>query len=302
MPRRDAAAYPSLTKLGGTRVIWYPDRKHFLLGKIVSDTWLADMAVLGPPRPVNTRYAKAVKRDRPLAYWCFDDQLSTPGAIASDETGRHHGTYQGRVTLVPGAAGVGGTAAAFDGRKSCVRASGPPAFGRGIQKGTTIEFWLRTTTQTPARQLMGALNADGTACVVDVNRDAELEAAVGKTSFFLRDADKKCLSGDVTTDLYDGKWHHLAWVIRAPAENHMEVYIDGKRDASLTLRRRQAPSRFTHFSVPWIIGAANNRGAVVRHTQAEVDELAIYDRALEAGRIAAHYGAALSPRPANRKR
>ena len=39
------AMYPSLTEKDGVRVIWYPDRKHFLLGKKVTDEWLKDMVV-----------------------------------------------------------------------------------------------------------------------------------------------------------------------------------------------------------------------------------------------------------------
>jgi hypothetical protein len=36
------AAYPSLVDDGQERILFYPDRKHFLLGKIISDEWLAD--------------------------------------------------------------------------------------------------------------------------------------------------------------------------------------------------------------------------------------------------------------------
>jgi hypothetical protein len=43
--RLEAAAYCSLTEHAGTRVLWYPDRKGFLLGKIITDRWLADMTV-----------------------------------------------------------------------------------------------------------------------------------------------------------------------------------------------------------------------------------------------------------------
>ncbi len=33
------------TEHPGKRVFWYPDRKHFLLGKVISDELLADMRV-----------------------------------------------------------------------------------------------------------------------------------------------------------------------------------------------------------------------------------------------------------------
>ena len=39
------AQYSSLTERNGRRVYWYPDRKHFLLGRRITDEWLADMFV-----------------------------------------------------------------------------------------------------------------------------------------------------------------------------------------------------------------------------------------------------------------
>ncbi len=39
------AMYPSLTELDGKRVLWYPDRKHFLLGLEITDDMLKGMSV-----------------------------------------------------------------------------------------------------------------------------------------------------------------------------------------------------------------------------------------------------------------
>lgn len=39
--RTDAASYPSLLEDGDDRILLYPDRKHFLLGKRLTDEWLA---------------------------------------------------------------------------------------------------------------------------------------------------------------------------------------------------------------------------------------------------------------------
>jgi hypothetical protein len=41
----EIATYTSLTESKGRRVLWYPDRKHFLLGKVITDKMLADMSV-----------------------------------------------------------------------------------------------------------------------------------------------------------------------------------------------------------------------------------------------------------------
>ncbi|MDB6025225.1 MAG: BNR/Asp-box repeat protein, partial [Verrucomicrobiales bacterium] len=37
MGRFDVALYSSITVVNGKTVLWYPDRKFFLLGKIISD-------------------------------------------------------------------------------------------------------------------------------------------------------------------------------------------------------------------------------------------------------------------------
>jgi len=43
--RLEAATYTSLTDINGRRVLWYPDRKSFLLGKLIPDSLLDRMAV-----------------------------------------------------------------------------------------------------------------------------------------------------------------------------------------------------------------------------------------------------------------
>ncbi len=43
--RVEVATYTSLTEHEGKRVLWYPDRKHFLLGRLITDDWLAELRV-----------------------------------------------------------------------------------------------------------------------------------------------------------------------------------------------------------------------------------------------------------------
>ena len=43
--RNDCGTYGSLTEKDGKRILWYPDRKHFLLGKLIPDELLADLNV-----------------------------------------------------------------------------------------------------------------------------------------------------------------------------------------------------------------------------------------------------------------
>ena len=41
--RCECCTYGSVTEHEGLRVLWYPDRKHFLLGKRITDEWLSDL-------------------------------------------------------------------------------------------------------------------------------------------------------------------------------------------------------------------------------------------------------------------
>ena len=45
-PKKTAeiATYTSMTEWRGKRVLWYPDRKYYLLGKYIPDALIADMA------------------------------------------------------------------------------------------------------------------------------------------------------------------------------------------------------------------------------------------------------------------
>ena len=43
--RIECGTYSSLTERQGRRILWYPDQKHFLLGRLVPDELLADMNV-----------------------------------------------------------------------------------------------------------------------------------------------------------------------------------------------------------------------------------------------------------------
>jgi hypothetical protein len=46
-PKRtdEIATYPSVTYFKGRETLWYPDRKHFLLGKIIDEEMLSGMTV-----------------------------------------------------------------------------------------------------------------------------------------------------------------------------------------------------------------------------------------------------------------
>jgi murein DD-endopeptidase MepM/ murein hydrolase activator NlpD len=58
--RQDLALYASFTVRNGTPVLWYPERKFFLLGRVIGPEWLS---VEGPPAPTRTPILRAVDLD-----------------------------------------------------------------------------------------------------------------------------------------------------------------------------------------------------------------------------------------------
>ncbi|MBT5605785.1 MAG: hypothetical protein HN742_30490, partial [Lentisphaerae bacterium] len=45
LERLECGCYSSFTTRGGNNVLWHPDRKFFLLGKQITDDFLADLSV-----------------------------------------------------------------------------------------------------------------------------------------------------------------------------------------------------------------------------------------------------------------
>ena len=45
LKRIDIGVYPSFTTRKGNNVLWHPERKFFLLGKRITDEFLADLRV-----------------------------------------------------------------------------------------------------------------------------------------------------------------------------------------------------------------------------------------------------------------
>ena len=240
-------------------------------------------------------YVEEVLSDNPVAYWRFEEgnagDIKPSGSAATDMVGAHGGTYQNGVPLVAGAL-PGTMAADFDGASDYVTTTTLGSFGSTLNTGSTLEFWVKTTESRTVRQAMGVLNqADSTAFVVDFNRDSNMAGSLNRYNFYLRAADGKRLSTDTLNPAYrDGTWHHMAWVVDDPSSgNTAHIYFDGVEISQGKVAT--TPTTFTNLQFPFMIGANNNRGTAGTHTDAAIDEVAVYDQPLSASRIAEHYAA-----------
>lgn len=233
-----------------------------------------DGTVVGPTGALELDvYRKLVLADTPVAYWRLGE---TSGTTANDISGNgRHGTYQGGVTLgQPGAlVGDGDAAAWFDGVDDAVSVSNNTAFNFTATQDFSVECWLRGTW-TQHGTLIEKWSGDGSYPFAVRVSDTGL---VG------------CVRYDGTNNpgvsspfaLNDNQWHHLVFLKRL---SNLLLYIDGQQVATTT---DTTTGDTTNTSNLYFGKRGNN---VVFYTGL-LDEVAIYNYALSAEQVAAHYAA-----------
>ena len=124
--------------------------------------------------------------------------------------------------------------------------------------------------------------------------DCTLADSTGKTLFYIRDGSGNAFSRYITTNIYDGLWHHIAWSLVNATSNQMIVHVDGIAQ-TLSGSCSGSPSNFVNFDQSVYVGAANNRGTTEGWIEGVIDELKIFNYPLTAGEILTEYnrGAAL---------
>jgi signal peptidase I len=219
------------------------------------------------------RYASAVAADSPRLRWSHD-------SAASDQSGDVPAQATG--TLAYGADG----AIACSTSVSFTPSSALSAFAKTASGATfTIETWVRSTG-SPAAQLVG----------LGDKRAAQGHSADHDRVLYLTSTGRAALSVQsgtarttltAPTSVTDGLWHH---VVATYSPTTARLFIDGAIVASTT-----SPVQAVVASAYWRAGQdtlAGLPGASGSATlDGSLDETAIYDTALSAQQVAAHYAA-----------
>lgn len=209
----------------------------------------------------NGPYAQAVCADQPLSYWRLDD---TNTLAARDEVSpRNPGSYESGVTLGKQGAFLesNGGAARFDGVDD--RVTVPyEEYGRYAVRKGSIETWARTTRPNSQQFFVNRGGTYGQLVLgmTDTNKPmAKLVIdGVGFT-----------LTGD--SYIAEGRWHHLALTYDGDIAR---LYVDGIEEDRL-----QQPGQ-----LDYLVGAVLDFGYALNSSgyrlQGDLDEVAVYDRAL----------------------
>jgi YD repeat-containing protein len=215
-----------------------------------------------------------------LSYWRLGDAGGSSTLV--DSFGTSNATVNGSPTLgATGAlSGDNDTAAAFDGLDDAATANLSLS---GTNK-VTVEFWMRwngfANDDDLAMEYTSNFNSIPGGFLIDPNapqEEGKFGVAIGNGSsrnnvFFARPS--------------AGVWHHYAFVMdsAAAAAEQIRPYVDGKAVSFTKTASGTGAGNFANSSLYFM-----SRGAGSLFGAGSLDEVAIYNRALDAATIAAHY-------------
>jgi hypothetical protein len=207
-----------------------------------------------------------------VAWWTADGN-------ALDSRGRNDGTLQG-ATFAPGEAGQ---AFDLDGNSHSVTISVDGSslnFGAG---DVSVEAWVRSTGGTGTR-IIYENGFSGT------NSTRLLETVTDHAEFYVRDQNGNEALSDSTNTINDSNWHHLAGVRQGTT---VTLFVDGVAqtpgsNASLGVVNSNCPTRFIGGTTTGSFCAIN---ASESFFMGQIDELALYNRALSSSEVGSIFGA-----------
>jgi PKD repeat protein len=232
-------------------------------------------------------YADAVLGTPGLTgYWRLGE---TAGSVFADSAGINPATASGGPTLgVPGAvAGDPNTAVHFDGVNDAASA----AVDLSGKTAATIEFWMKwngwANDDALAFELTENFNSTPGGFLVDPNSSyGSFAVGIG-------------IGASRNIALFPrptaGEWHHYAFVMdtTVPASEAIVPYVDGKAIAYSKAENGSGAAPFANAALNFM-----SRNGSALFGAGDLDEVAIYDRALSGGTVANHYqGLATNLRP-----
>jgi hypothetical protein len=230
--------------------------------------------------PTTDNYELLILSDAPLAYWRLGETTGTT-VHDSSAVGTFTGTYTNTPTL--GQAGIPGAApnlaAKFDSLSQPLANQQQAAtFGDVLQlAGTkaTIEFWVAIVGSVVGFAPYVARGDTTWRVSTAVASNKQVQFTFG--------------SGQVTSstvaNLADGNYHH---VVCTYDQAHLTIYVDSVQVGQTAWSTNLPTSSGKN------VGIGYNSDAQTRYIQAIMDEVAVYDTALSAARVLAHYNAGIA--------
>ena len=249
-------------------------------GSTTSSNAVLSVLTLAP-----TGYEAAVLADHPIAYWRLDEPEGAP--VAYDHVGGHNGNYHNVSLGLPAHNQYEqDTAASFGpGTNSYVgEIDGVDFSSTGTNRGFSLECWVKGGPQ----QLSDfAIITKGTA---DGGEQFDLDSYSGDGGFyrwFVRDSQGAAFGTGYAPVTPDNTWQHLVAVYDGPGLR-LRLYVNGIQVAS----GPASPDGLLSTPHPVTIGSRQSQlwgGPYDLNFKGMIDEVAIYDYALNTNQVLGHY-------------
>jgi concanavalin A-like lectin/glucanase superfamily protein len=218
-------------------------------------------------------YQQTVLADNPVMYLRLNE---TVGTTAADTSGNGHaGTYTGAWTLGVAAGGTGlGTAISSAGATG-IFVDIPSSAALDITGDVTLEAWINTTQSGGSQYIMSKGQTDASHGSYGMYLDLN-----GKIVFTCTEV-SLVLTGTSAHSL--NTWYHIACT---RSGNTWTIYTNGVADGT-TSNAQAISATARNYRISGVVEQA---GTFFPFTGA-IDEVAVYNTALSAAAIAAHYAA-----------
>jgi hypothetical protein len=235
-------------------------------------------------------YSSVVLADAPYSYWRLND-VSTSSGSTEDDSGNSHTTFAYGGSPTPGQtgalAGDSNKAVLFNGTNQRMFQSGPPVgmVGTGPH---SWELWFKTSAAAASRRSLIA------ACYGHADGLAGFNLDITATQIIAEVRTPGTTEAAATVGYADGVFHHVVMTLTRGAPDVLRLYVDGVVVATTNLATAGQSFQPAYGGL-WL-ATNDNQAAYVAGT---FDEVALYNTALSAGQVAAHYAAAVPPPAAN---
>jgi hypothetical protein len=233
-------------------------------------------AELYTPPSAATSYRDVILADNPIMYWRLGE---TSGTIAYDETANHRdATYihQPFLGLHGAIANDTNTSVGFNGCNFCNQYVGwiPTTSYSGA---FTVEAWVKEKQINPVETFF-----DTRTKTAEFSFDFKLDTLAGKEIHFdVGDGTQWLSTSGVPFDFKRNVWYYVAAVVTRRGATY---YVDGSAIGSVTYRGIPLLFDATHK-----VQIGTNTRYDTESFDGPIDEVAVYDYALTADQIAAHY-------------
>ena len=236
-------------------------------------------AIFGGKSPLS--YSATVLADSPIGFWLLNE---TSGSTGDDLTANNNDlTFVNSPTLnvSTGLAGIP-VGITFDGTNDYLNTATVATFNVASSSSWSMETWIKTNSASGGvfatwRDQTGSGGGVTTALSINL-------FGAGSIGAFTLDSGGNNLILSHANSYDDNAWHHV--VLSAASGGAMRLYIDTVDQANTTT------ARFTGTSNRRIIvGANDNTGTPANYYTGTSTAVSVYNTALSAAQVLAHYNA-----------